>query len=169
MSGGTTFRLADPRHESVRRQLLARYGSSSFRCREFSVALAREFPELKSVAGFYFAPGGASHGEHWWLVTEAGDIVDPTADQFPSQGTGRYEAYDPHRHLTCKGRCMNCGMGVFSRLGTYPCSESCAQDIAAEWGCRPASGPFDADMELTCDADIFEKYGLALKSPYQDP
>lgn len=156
------FALQDPRYEAARRALLRRYGSSHNNCGLFSRELARQFPELRAVAGFYFSPGGASHGEHWWLETAAGTIVDPTADQWPSHGRGRYERYDPARHLVVKGTCPCCGAGLYSRASAYPCSRDCDEELAGEYGTRLSGGPYEEDMELSCDADVTAKYGLPL-------
>jgi hypothetical protein len=156
------FALQDPRHEAARQALLRQYGSPHHNCGVFTRALARQFPELRATAGFYFAPGGAAHGEHWWLETSEGAIVDPTADQWPSQGRGRYERYDPARHLVVKGSCPSCGTGLYSRAGAYPCSRSCDEALAEEYGTRLVGGPYDEEMELACDADVTAKYGLPL-------
>lgn len=160
------FRLQDPGHEAVRRLLLSKYGTSHFHCAQFVREMQARFPDLRRVAGFYYAPDSdASHGEHWWLEDERGNVIDPTADQFPSQGTGRYVRYDPRLHCVVKGKCMNCGIGLFSREGSYPCSRSCAKDLAQAYGFREAQGPFEVDMEFTTDADITEKYGIAFSTP----
>jgi hypothetical protein len=155
----TTFRLQHPAYEAMRRELLHRYGSASCNCGTFTRQMAQRFPELTRVPGFYLAPGGASHGEHWWLEAPDGSIVDPTADQWPSCGTGTYVRYDPTKHLLPKGTCPYCGTSVMSRAGNHPCSLDCDEGLAEEYGMRLAGGPYDADMALTCDADI-AKYGL---------
>jgi hypothetical protein len=160
----TPFQLQEPRYEAMRRELLRRYGSSHQRCAEFTRQMAERFPELRRVAGFYLTPTGASHGEHWWLETADATVVDPTADQWPSMGTGIYERYDPARHLVSKGRCPSCGTGLYSRAGSYPCSRDCDESLASEYGCRTMGGPYDEDMELECDADI-AKYGLTVPQP----
>lgn len=163
----SSFQLADPQHESVRLELLSRYGTSHYHCAQFTRVMAERFPDLQRVAGFYFAPDSeASHGEHWWLEAKDGAIVDPTADQFPSQGRGRYVRYDPKQHTVVKGSCMCCGMPLVSRMGHYPCSESCDRELAQEYGCRMSGGPYECDMDIGCDADIVEKYGLPLKLPF---
>ena len=158
------FQLKEPRYEEMRRQLLRRYGTSHNYCSQFTRRMAEQFPELRRVAGFYKSPAGASHGEHWWLETPDGVIVDPTADQWPSKGTGKYVRYDPALHLVSKGSCPSCGVGLYSRAGSYPCSEDCDQSLATEYGVLKMGGPYDQDMELNCDADV-AKYGLALPQP----
>jgi hypothetical protein len=157
----TDFRLQDPRHEAVRQELLRRYRTASYNCGTFTRAMAERFPDLKRVPGFYYAPDSdASHGEHWWLEDAQGAIVDPTADQFPSQGRGRYVRYSPRIHKLLKGKCMGCGRSLYTREGTYPCSKGCDEELAAEYGTRLAGGPYEDDMEFSCDADITERYGI---------
>lgn len=161
------FSLEDPRHEAVRKELLARYRTSAYNCASFTRVMAERFPELKRVAGFYFAPDSdASHGEHWWLEDAQGGIVDPTADQFPSQGRGRYVHYDPRQHLVLKGKCMGCGVGLYTRMGSYPCSLGCDEMLSQEYGTRLAGGPYEEDLDVRCDADLVEKHGIALPMPF---
>ena len=156
------FRLENPEYDSLRRELLQKHGTSSGSCDYFTRVMAERFPELKRVAGFYYAPGGvASHGEHWWLTDKDGNIVDPTADQFPSQGTGVYVPYDPKKHSVAKGSCPWCGITLFA-FERKPCSQECAEDLAQEWGCKVSEGPYEVDMEFSCDFELSEKYGVAL-------
>lgn len=160
----STFKLVEPRYEALRKELLDISKSSRGSCGYFTRIFSERFPELKRVAGFYYAPGGVhSHGEHWWLTDAAGNIVDPTADQFPSQGTGVYVRYDPTRHITAKGTCPGCGSTLFA-FARKPCSSDCDAELAAEWSCLRSSGPFEADMEFSCDAELAEKYGVVLEA-----
>jgi hypothetical protein len=158
------FELKNPRYEEMRRELVRRFNSPRNNCAMFTRHMAERFPELKRVAGFYQNPEGASHGEHWWLETADGIIVDPTADQWPSLGTGTYVRYDPTVHLVSKGSCPSCGVGLYSRSGSYPCSKSCDEALASEYGVHAMGGPYDEEMDLTCDADI-AKYGIATPLP----
>jgi hypothetical protein len=89
-------------------------------------------------------------------------VVDPTADQFPSQGNGVYVPYDPKKHMAAKGTCPYCGVSLFA-FAHKPCSQECADELAAEWGCAPSSGPFEVDMEFSCDAELADKYGVVLE------
>lgn len=155
----SSFQLDDPGHEAVRRLLVQRHGSSRFQCAAFTRAFQQRFPDLRRVAGFYHGVNGAPLGEHWWLEDSTGRIVDPTADQFACQGRGRYVRYDPQQHTVVKGKCMHCGTGLHSREGSYPCSRSCAEALAREYGCRIADGPYEDEMEFDSDADILETYG----------
>src|SRR5262245_15184252 len=62
-------------------------GDGYGKCREASAAMAAAFPELARVRGHYVCPV-IGEREHWCCVTAGGEVVDPTAAQFPSQGTG---------------------------------------------------------------------------------
>ncbi len=159
------FCLQDPRHEAVRQELLARYGTSNADCGVFTREMQRRFPELTRVPGFYYPPDSEwSHGEHWWLEDAQGRVIDPTADQWPSCGKGRYVRYDPHVHRVVKGKCMNCGVGLFSREGHYACSPSCADDLFEAYHWR-THGPYESEMEFSCDAELSQKYGLTFANP----
>jgi hypothetical protein len=77
-------------------------------CREVTEEMAKEFPELRRVRGCYYCWTWGER-EHWWLVDEVNDrIIDPTAAQFPSKGTGTYEEWD-ESHPEPTGMCPNCG------------------------------------------------------------
>ena len=89
----------------------------------FSVTLNMQeaFPELRQVSGFYF---DALWGRrtHWWLQTQDGQVVDPTARQFPTKGSGEYqEVVDTSEIPT--GVCKHCGCDVYNH-DTF-CSERC--------------------------------------------
>ena len=82
------------------------YGQCERVCR----AMIGEFPELILCRGHYwdFAWGAR---EHWWIETaagESGEIIDPTAVQFPSKGAGIYEPLDQDAPVPT-GKCPNCG------------------------------------------------------------
>ena len=159
------FKLVDPRYEALRLELLRSRSSSQGSCGHFTSVFAERFPELTRVPGYYYAPGGeASHGEHWWLTDPQGHIVDPTADQFPSQGKGVYVPYDPTKHKMAKGSCPGCGITLFA-FYRRPCSQECAEAVAQEWGCQPSKGPFEMDIEFSCDAELAEKYSVELPVP----
>jgi len=59
------------------------------KCKEFSIMMSRDFPELRLVGGYYVCPKLGKR-IHWWCETPNGTIIDPTAAQFPSRGTGSY-------------------------------------------------------------------------------
>lgn len=49
-----------------------------------------ENPLLKIVSGFYYCPLTSKNNIHWWCITPAGDIIDPSKEQFGYQGMGDY-------------------------------------------------------------------------------
>ena len=101
----------------------AAYGA----CAEVTLAMQTAFPELTRVRGFYHCPVWGAR-EHWWLVTADGQIIDPTASQFPSRGGGRYEPWrEGQREPT--GMCPNCGGYCYD--GDYCCSEECSRQYVA--------------------------------------
>ena len=63
-------------------------GSVRGRCGGWTRRMQRTFPELRLVGGFVaradMPPWAGTHlvHAHWWLVTAAGQVVDPTARQF---------------------------------------------------------------------------------------
>lgn len=97
------------------------------KCREVSKQMADAFPELTRVRGHYYCPIWGER-THWWLVTQDGDIVDPTAEQFPSKGLGHYEPWDESQPEPT-GRCPNCGGYVFN--GDTCCSAACSLEYVA--------------------------------------
>jgi hypothetical protein len=80
------------------------------------------FPELTLVYGNYYCP---IWGKRWhqWLVTADGEIVDPTAHQFPSNGTGEYVARLPEELPV--GKCANCGEEYYEPYDGTVCSARC--------------------------------------------
>ncbi len=76
-------------------------------CAEVTEAMAVAFPELTRVRGHYYCTTWGERA-HWWLVTPTGEIVDPTAKQFPSGGRGAYVKWDETR-AEPTGMCPNCG------------------------------------------------------------
>jgi len=96
-------------------------------CAEITLAMGRQFPGLQRVRGHYMCPVWGERA-HWWMVDANGNVVDPTADQFPSRGTGEYipwveGAQEP------TGMCPNCGGAVYD--GGTVCSENCYVEFAA--------------------------------------
>lgn len=97
------------------------------RCKEVTEQMVAAFPELARVRGHYYC---WSWGEraHWWLVDEQGEIVDPTAEQFPSKGCGEYAVWIEGSPEPTKV-CPNCGENVYD--GNTCCSEACGLAYAA--------------------------------------
>jgi hypothetical protein len=93
------------------------------KCAEYTALMVAEFPELRRVRGHYYCPAWGER-EHWWCVALGGTIVDPTAAQFPSNGTGEYVEWDESKPEPT-GKCPNCGGYVF---GGYLCSDRCDEE-----------------------------------------
>ncbi len=106
------------------------YGECLSVCQE----MVKRWPTLILVRGYYHCPSWGERG-HWWLINEAGQIVDPTARQFPSGGQGRYVVYSDAEiaERTPIGRCLDCGEDIFEGgySGTF-CTEACAK-ATTEW------------------------------------
>jgi len=97
------------------------------KCRETTQAMIEAFPELRRVRGHYYCAIWGER-EHWWLETEDGKIVDPTAEQFPSRGFGEYIEWDESQRLPT-GMCPNCGGYAYD--GNTCCSDACSAAYAA--------------------------------------
>jgi hypothetical protein len=109
-------------------------GNGYGQCAEITAQMAEAFPELRRGRGWYYCPYWGERA-HWWLVAPNGDIVDPTAAQFPSGGRGAYVEYDGRPLPT--GPCANCGGPVYD--GDTVCSEKCYREFAASLQLRPPS------------------------------
>ena len=90
-------------------------------CAPITASMQEEFPELARVRGHFHCAAGHSHA-HWWLVTSAGVIIDPTVAQFDECGAGFYE---PYLGQEPTGHCLDCGAMVFD--GRTFCNEDCAK------------------------------------------
>ncbi len=108
----------------------ASVNSVTGRCSSATKEMQAAFPELKRVAGFVTTFMGAQL-EHFWLMTEAGEIVDPTVSQFPG-GVLEYRAFQPLDEVRV-GRCMECGDDIYAALQSLDdtpqrrsiCSDEC--------------------------------------------
>jgi hypothetical protein len=95
-------------------------------CKYYSYEMATAFPELKVTSGRYFRTED-SPAEHWWCVTENGEIIDPTASQFELDRDGRvvYKV-DLANYVTdenISGKCPLCGAWCYE--GDEYCSAKC--------------------------------------------
>ena len=90
------------------------------KCKEATLKMQEAFPEFKRVKGHYY---DLLWGEraHWWLVSEEG-IVDPTAAQFPTKGTGEYIEWVGEE---ATGKCPNCGDYTYE-------NKTCCCDVCSE-------------------------------------
>ena len=101
------------------------------KCAEVTQAMVAAFPELRRVRGHVHSaihttltnPQGYPH---WWCVTSAGVIVDPTASQFPCPVM--YEAWDESLNEPT-GKCPNCGDYTYD--GSSVCSDRCGDAYVA--------------------------------------
>lgn len=106
------------------------------RCRDESLALAREDRTLTVVRGY------ADGVEHWWLIDPDGKIVDPTVDQFvctPFEYVPESVGVPAERPpLMCQ--CVQCGDVHDGGYCNDICSEGCAKAFCLHLGVRWA-GP----------------------------
>jgi len=63
-------------------------------CGKVANLLVRRFSELRRIDGRYICPVLGSKPHAWCVLTPDGQIVDGTAGQFPSNGSGEY-----HEHV----------------------------------------------------------------------
>lgn len=94
-------------------------------CEEVTKRMAAAFPELRRVRGHYVCPSEGPQ-PHWWMVTPDGIVVDPTKEQFTSQGQG---VYKPHEGPEPTGNCLNCGALVYGE--TPFCNLDCTNEFSA--------------------------------------
>lgn len=78
------------------------------RCREAVVLMKQAFPELLVSRGHVSTIWGMR--AHWWLLTPEGEVVDPTASQYP--GIFEYLPWEPGDEVQV-GKCMNCGEEIW--------------------------------------------------------
>ena len=105
------------------------------RCRDAAEAMAGEFPELSIVKGHVHCPPPWFKRGHWWCLSKDGDIVDPTAAQFPC--IFKYEPYTEGDDVRL-GKCMNCGEEIWgpdpdSVYSTVVCGKDCARVLEAQY------------------------------------
>ena len=93
------------------------------KCKEMSQELVKADPSLTLVRGHYWC---YMWGEqpHWWVKDKDGKIIDPTANQFPSKGSGEYVEFN--------GRvsCSECGKDMDEKEARFDsnyafCSTRC--------------------------------------------
>lgn len=92
-------------------------------CLEVTEEMRKKFPELIRVRGHYHCVLWG-RCPHWWLITAEGEIIDPTASQFPSRGAGYYEPWDESKPEPT-GKCLNCGDYCYN--GEACCSDQCGK------------------------------------------
>ena len=97
------------------------------KCKELAEKLASK-NGYKLVRGFYYDPIWNKKEQHWWCVDNNGNIHDPTALQFPSNGMGEYEEFNGIIE------CANCGRPIKEEeaiiYNGYPfCGDKCMLDF----------------------------------------
>jgi len=97
-------------------------------CREITSLMAAAFPELTRVRGHYYCLVWGERA-HWWLETQTGGVVDPTAMQFPSKGAGSYVPWREGARGEPTGMCPNCGGQAYN--GDTCCSDECGREYVA--------------------------------------
>ncbi|MBU2007445.1 MAG: hypothetical protein KKF08_18910 [Gammaproteobacteria bacterium] len=101
----------------IRKNVDTTYG----KCASVTEAMCAAFPELTRVRGHYYCVAWGER-EHWWCKDQDGNIVDPTAGQFPSKGRGVYVEWEEGAKEPT-GMCPNCGEYCYD--GNYFCCENC--------------------------------------------
>ena len=94
-------------------------------CKGITERMAAAFPELRRVRGHYVCPSEGRQ-PHWWMITPGGMVLDPTKEQFASQGQG---AYEPHEGPEPTGTCLNCGALVYGE--TSFCNSDCMNEFSS--------------------------------------
>jgi len=94
-------------------------------CKEVTLSMSKEFPELIRIRGHYYDYLWGER-QHWWLETTLGVRIDPTKDQFPSKGTAEYVPWvEGSQEPT--GKCPNCGDLIYDGGYTH---EECHEEFA---------------------------------------
>jgi hypothetical protein len=96
------------------------------KCYEYAAAAAAADPSLTLVRGHYVCPLWGRQ-PHWWCQ-RGGEIIDPTAKQFPSKGIGEYIPFDGMVECEVCGKIIPESEAMFA--GRYPvCSSRCYGDL----------------------------------------
>ena len=74
-------------------ELISGYLKFRGQCKKLVDSLIKEDSTLMPIRGYYHCPFWGKQA-HWWAVTPKGEIVDPSARQFPSKGKGEYEPFN---------------------------------------------------------------------------
>lgn len=101
-------------------------GDPTGKCAEVTAEMAEAFPWLRRVRGHYFCVVTGRDHPHWWMQDADGQVIDPTASQFPSNGAG---IYTEHEGPEPSGKCPNCGGYVYD--GGTVCGDMCARQYEA--------------------------------------
>jgi len=97
------------------------YSKAYGKCEKICKEMKEVFPELKLIRGHYYCIVWGER-QHWWLEAEDGKVIDPTAIQFPSKGTGVYEPWGDKEEPT--GKCPNCGEYTYNEYIHKECHDA---------------------------------------------
>lgn len=93
-------------------------------CRIAAQIMASAFPDLRVVRGHYHCMIWGERG-HWWCEEKDGTVVDPTAAQFPTKGSGTYREFTGNDEDLPTGSCANCGEPAYHHATC--CSGVCSK------------------------------------------
>ena len=107
---------------------MASYGA----CKEATLKMVTDFPELKRKSGQVFVLGYEHEVLHWWCEDAEGNVIDPTANQYTDAGyvVMGYEEYPedhPARSFDRK-KCMECGEYYYQTPEFVKFSPCCSQE-----------------------------------------
>ena len=102
-------------------------GTGYGECASVTEAMAKAFPELRRVRGYYYCAIWGQRG-HWWLETPMGRRIDPTKRQFPTRGRGHYEEFTGDESELPTGKCANCSGPIYNHFDSTVCSDACGED-----------------------------------------
>lgn len=109
-------------------------------CKQQCEKMNKQFPELIPAKGWYFDAIWNEEREHHWLKTSDGEIIDPTAIQFPTKGMTNYYTEYKKGDAFKIGKCAYCGNDIVATeedidSGKYidltVCSEECHKAYVA--------------------------------------
>lgn len=121
MSFALISKMAATRDGNMREE--SDYSKYRGKCKEMSEALVKADPSLRLIRGYYYCPFWGEQA-HWWTVDKDGNVIDPTARQFPSMGEGEYVEFDGTVY------CAECGKDMQEKEARFEsnyafCSVSC--------------------------------------------
>jgi len=99
--------------------------NTALMCKSATGEMIKTFPELTQIRGHVISTLRLNQTPHWWCIDNAGNILDPTEDQF-----GQIVAYYPRDESLPEptGKCYNCGKYCYN--GNVMCCKTCEQEYA---------------------------------------
>jgi hypothetical protein len=122
-----TPRSDDPRYAAWIKEHYPTSESALAKCASATTAMVAAFPELRRVAGLLCHGDYVEDLEHFWCVTPAGEIVDPTRHQYNQMMLMGYYEIKPTDPIFGKSqkKCMDCGHYFYEPGVDGLCSERC--------------------------------------------